>query len=95
MTRLATSGEAVDAAKFVSGGAVLFLFGDGSEVGDVIGGGHGDGAHPETGERGVVVEEGAVFGVGVEEVKGPWNVKEIESSTRWRRKRRRRGSSKG
>ncbi len=38
----------------------------------MIGGGHGDGAHPETGEAGVVVEEGAVFGIGVEEVERPW-----------------------
>jgi len=36
----------------------------------VVGGGHGDGAGPEAGEGGVVVEEGVVFGVCVEEVKG-------------------------
>jgi len=30
----------------------------------------GDGAHPEAGEGGVAVEEGAVLGVCVEEVKG-------------------------
>ncbi len=62
--------EAVDGAEFVAGGAVLFLLGDGGEVGEVIGGGHGYGADPEAGEGGVAVEEGAVFGVCVEEVKG-------------------------
>ena len=53
----AAAGEAVDGAEFVAGGAVLFLFGDGGEVGEVVGGGHGDGADPEAGEGGVVVEE--------------------------------------
>ena len=62
-------GKSVDRAEFVAGGAVFFLFGDGGEVGQVVDGGHGDGAHPETGEGGVAVEEGAVFGVRVEEVK--------------------------
>jgi hypothetical protein len=38
----------------------------------VVGGSHGDGSHPEAGETGVVIEEGAVFGVGVEEVERPW-----------------------
>ena len=34
--------EAIDGAEFVAGGAVLFLLGDGGEVGEVVGGGHGD-----------------------------------------------------
>jgi hypothetical protein len=46
------------------------LLGYGGQVGQVVGGGHGDGAGPETGEGGVVVEEGVVLGVCVEEVKG-------------------------
>ncbi len=57
--------EAVDGAEFVAGGAVFLLLGDGGEVGDVVGGGHGDGTHPEAGEGGVVVEVGVVLGVGV------------------------------
>jgi hypothetical protein len=61
---------AVDGAELVAGGAVLFLLGDGGEVGEVVGGGHGDRAHPETGEGGMAVEQGAVLGVGVEEVEG-------------------------
>jgi len=36
----------------------------------VVGGGHGDAADPEAGEGGVVVEEGVVLGVGVDEVEG-------------------------
>jgi len=62
--------EAVDGAKLVASGAVLFLLGDGGEVGEVVGGGHGDAAHPETLEGRVVVEQGVVFGVGVDEVEG-------------------------
>ena len=46
------------------------MFGDGGEIGEVVGGGHGDGTHPEAGEGGVVVEQGVVFGVRVEEIKG-------------------------
>ncbi len=64
------AGETVDSAEFVASGAVLFLFGDGGEIGDVVGGGHGYGADPEAGEGGVAVEEGTVLGVCVEEVKG-------------------------
>ena len=44
--------EAVDGAEFVAGGAVLFLLGDGGQVGDVVFGGHGDAAHPDAGEGG-------------------------------------------
>lgn len=62
--------KAIDGAAFVAGGAVFFLIGDGGEVGEMVGGGHGDGAHPEAGEGGVVVEERVVLGVCVEEVKG-------------------------
>jgi len=61
---------AVEAAEFVACGAVFLLLGDGCEVGDVVGGGHGDTAHPEAGEGGMVVEEGVVLGVGVDEVEG-------------------------
>ena len=64
-----SAGESVDCAEFVAGGAVFFLFGYGGQVGEVVGGGHGDGAHPETGEGGVAVEYRAVLGVCVEEVK--------------------------
>ena len=60
--------KAVDGAEFVAGGAVFLLFGDGGEVGEVVGGGHGDEAGPEAGEGGVVVEVGVVLGVDVEEV---------------------------
>ena len=66
--------EAVDSAEFVAGAAVFFLLGYGGEVGQVVGGGHGDGAGPEAGEGGVVVEVGVVLGVDVEEVERPWNV---------------------
>ena len=55
---------------FVAGGAVLFLLGDFGEVAEVVGGGHGDAAVPDESEGGVVVEEGAVFGVGVDEIEG-------------------------
>ena len=65
-----TACEAVDGAEFVAGGAVFLLLGDGGEVGEVVCGGHGDGAGPEAGEGGVVVEVGVVFCVGVEKVKG-------------------------
>ena len=65
-----TAFEAVDGAEFVAGGAVFLLLGDGGEVGEVVCGGHGDGAGPEAGEGGVVVEVGVVFCVGVEKVKG-------------------------
>jgi len=37
---------AVDGTKFVAGGAVLFLFGYGGQVGYMVGGGHGDQACP-------------------------------------------------
>ena len=64
----AAAGVAVDGAELVAGGAVLLLLSDGGQVGDVVGGGHGDAAHPEAGEGGVVVEQGVVLGVGVDEV---------------------------
>ena len=59
---------AVDGALLVAGGAVLFLSGDGGEVGDVIFGGHGYGAEEETGEGGVAVEDVGALGVDIEEV---------------------------
>ena len=62
------TGVAVDGALFVAGGAVLLLGGDGGEIGAVVFGGHGDGAVPETSEGGMAVEDGAAFGVDVEEV---------------------------
>ena len=64
------AGVAVDGAELVAGGAVLFLLGDGCEVGQVVGGGHGDRTHPEAGEGRMAVEQGAVLGVGVEQVEG-------------------------
>jgi hypothetical protein len=64
------AGVAVDGALFVAGGAVLFLLGDGGEIGDVVFGGHGYGAEEETGEGGVLVEDGAALGVDVEDVEG-------------------------
>ncbi len=67
---LGAAGVAVDGALFVAGGAVLFLLGDGGEVGGVVFGGHGYGAEEEAGEGGVVVEDGAALGVDVEEVEG-------------------------
>ena len=66
--------EAINRAELVAGGAVFLLLGDGGEVGGVVGGGHGDEAGPEAGEGGVVVEEGVVFSVGVEEVERCWVV---------------------
>jgi len=65
---LGAAGEAVDGAELVASRAVLFLLGDGGQVGDVVCGGHGDAAHPDAGEGGVVVEERVVLGVGVDEV---------------------------
>lgn len=62
--------KAVDGAEFVTGGAVLFLFGNGGEVGQVVVGGHGDEAGPETAEGRVAIEVGVVLGVDVDEVKG-------------------------
>ena len=52
----------------------ILLFGDGGEVGEVVGGGHGDEAGPEAGEGGVAVEVGVVLGIDVEEVEGLWIV---------------------
>ncbi len=46
------------------------MLGDGGEVGDVVFGGHGDGAEEEAGEGGVLVEDVAALGVDVEEVEG-------------------------
>ncbi len=46
------------------------MLGDGFQVGDVVCGGHGDAAHPKAGEGGMVVEEGVVLGVGVDEIEG-------------------------
>ncbi len=66
------AGVAVDGALFVAGGAVLFLRGDGGQVGDVIFRRHLDGAEEEAGEGGVVVEDGAALSVDVEEVEGGW-----------------------
>ncbi len=59
---------AVDGAELVAGAAVLFLLSDGGQVSDVVGGGHGDGTHPDAGEGGMAVEEGVVLGVDVEKV---------------------------
>ncbi len=67
-TLFVTACKAIDGAEFVAGRAVLFLLCDGSEVGDMVGGCHGDGAHPEAREGGMAVEERVVLGVGVEEV---------------------------
>jgi len=64
------AGEAVDGALFVAGGAVLFLLGDGSEVGGVVFGGHGYGAEEKAGKGRVAVEDGAALGVDVEEIEG-------------------------
>ena len=44
-----------------------FCCGDGGEVGEVVFGGHGDGAEEEAGEGGVAVEDGAALGVDVED----------------------------
>jgi len=66
----AAAGVPVDGAEFVAGGAVLLLLSDGGEVGDVVGRSHGNAAHPEAGEGGVVVEERVVLGVSVDEVEG-------------------------
>jgi len=68
--RFGAAGVAVDGALFVAGGAVLFLLGDGFEVGGVVVGGHLDFAVPEAGEGGVVVEDVGALGVDVEEVEG-------------------------
>ena len=68
--------KTVDGAEFVAGGSVFFLLGDGGHVGSVVGGGHGDQAGPEPGEGGVAVEVGVVFRVDVEEVEGPWIVRD-------------------
>ena len=68
----AAAGVAVDGALFIAGRAVVFLLGDGGEVGGVVLGGHGDGAEEETGEGGVLVENFAALGVDVEEVEGGW-----------------------
>ena len=61
--------KTVDGAEFVARGAVFFLFGNGGEVGQVVVGGHGDEAGPETAEGWVVVEVGVVLGVDVDEIK--------------------------
>ena len=52
--------EAVDGAELVAGGAVLFLFGDLGQVGEVVLGAHGDHAVEEAGEGGVAVEDGHI-----------------------------------
>jgi hypothetical protein len=69
---VAAAGVAVDGALFVAGGAVLFLRGDGGQIGDVVLGGHGDGPEEETGEGGMAVEDVAALGVDVEDVERWW-----------------------
>lgn len=64
------AGVAVDRAEFVSGGAVLFLLGDGGEVGEVVVGGHRDVAMPEAGEGRVVIEERIMLRIDVYEIEG-------------------------
>lgn len=59
---------AIDGALLVSGGTVLFLLGDGFEVGCVVFGRHGDRAVEEAGEGRVLVEEGAALSVDVEDI---------------------------
>jgi len=68
----AAAAVAVDGALFVAGGAVVFLLGDGGEVGGVVLGGHGYGAEEEASEGGMLVENFAALGVDVEEVEGGW-----------------------
>jgi hypothetical protein len=71
--RAGAAGVAVDCALLVSGGTVFFLCGDGGQVGDVVLGGHGDGAEEESGEGGVAVEDVGALGVDVEEIEcGRW-----------------------
>jgi len=62
------AGIAVDGALLVTGGAVVFLLGDGGDVGGVIFGRHGYGAEEKTGEGGIPVEDVAALGVDVEEI---------------------------
>ena len=64
------TGVAVNGALLVACGAVLFLSGDGCEVGDVIFSGHGYGAEEEASECGVAVEDVGAFGVDVEDIEG-------------------------
>ncbi len=67
-SRVGAAGVAVDGALFVAGGTVLFLLGDGFQVGSVVFGGHLDFAVPEAGEGWVIVEDVSALGVDVEEV---------------------------
>lgn len=62
--------ETIDGAELISGRAVLFLLGDGGEVGDVVLGGHGDAAEPDASEGRVAIDERVVLGVDVDEIEG-------------------------
>ena len=64
------TGVTIDGAFFIAGGAVVFLLGDGGEIGGVVFGRHGYGAKKETGEGGVPVEDVAALGVDVEQIEG-------------------------
>jgi hypothetical protein len=66
----AAAGELIDRTQLVAGGTVLFLIGDGGEIGDVIGRCHGDWAHPQASEGGMAIEQRTVLGVGVEQIEG-------------------------
>lgn len=76
------SGEAEDGAELVSGRTILLLFGDFSEVGEVVFGGHGNHAVEEAGEGWVPVENGGVFGVNVQKVELVGPLSEVLFETR-------------
>jgi hypothetical protein len=65
-----TASKPIDRAELVAGRAVFFLFGDGGEIGDVIGRCHGDRTYPQAGEGGMAIEQRTMLGVGVEQVEG-------------------------
>ena len=69
--RRARKGETIERAELVAGRTVFFLLGDGREIGDVVGGRHGDAAGPESLKGWVTVEERSMLGIDIYEVKGP------------------------
>ncbi len=87
-----TSGAAdvaVDGALLISGGSVLFLFGDFAQVGEVILGRHRDRALPEPAEGRVSIEDRGVLRVDVEDVElaGPGREPGFDSAKEFSQKR--------
>ena len=60
----------IDRAELIASRAVFLLLRDGFEIGEVVSGRHGDAAGPEAAKAAVVVQQGVVFGVDIDEIEG-------------------------